>query len=256
MPNTSDFRQMPSLQEDDGTQRLARRVCALFGCSRREAEQYVEGGWVMVDGVVTEEPGARVRPLQTVSLLPEATLAPVEAVTIVVNKPAGLDALGDMTSLLGLLTPEARAADDRSGQRILRKHFSNLTLATPLAKIASGLVVLTQDYRVARKLVDEAARIEHEYVVEVTGAMAADGLARLNAGLPMPGRPPGPVKVSWQNETRLRFAAKALKTGHVTLMCEAVGLTAISMRRIRVGRLAMAGLPAGQWRYLLGYERF
>ena len=155
-----------------------------------------------------------------------------------------------------MLTPAARAADDRSGQRILRKHHSNLILATPLPRIAGGLVVLTQDYRVARKLVEEAARIEHEYVVEVTGAMVENGLALLNAGLPMPGRPPGAVKVSWQNETRLRFAAKALKTGHITLMCTAVGLQATSMRRIRVGRIAMAGLPAGQWRYLAGYERF
>ncbi len=209
-----------------------------------------------VDGVVTEEPGARVHPLQMVVLLPEATLAPVEAVTILVHKPAGIDALGDLAPLLGLLTPAARAADDRSGQRILRKHHSNLILATPLPRIAGGLVVLTQDYRVARKLVEEAARIEHEYVVEVAGAMVENGLALLNAGLPMPGRPPGAVKVSWQNETRLRFAAKALKTGHITLMCTAVGLQATSMRRIRVGRIAMAGLPAGQWRYLAGYERF
>ena len=209
-----------------------------------------------VDGVVTEEPGARVHPLQMVELLPEATLAPVEAVTIRVHKPAGIDALGDLAPLLGLLTPAARAADDRSGQRILRKHHSNLILATPLPRIAGGLVVLTQDYRVARKLVEEAARIEHAYVVEVAGAMVENGLALLNAGLPMPGRPPGAVKVSWQNETRLRFAAKALKTGHITLMCTAVGLQATSMRRIRVGRIAMAGLPAGQWRYLAGYERF
>ena len=209
-----------------------------------------------VDGVVTEEPGARVHPRQMVVLLPEATLAPVEAVTILVHKPAGIDALGDLAPLLGLLTPAARAADDRSGQRILRKHHSNLILATPLPRIAGGLVVLTQDYRVARKLVEEAARIEHEYVVEVAGAMVENGLALLNAGLPMPGRPPGAVKVSWQNETRLRFAAKALKTGHITLMCTAVGLQATSMRRIRVGRIAMAGLPAGQWRYLAGYERF
>ena len=238
------------------TLRLAKRVAELFSCSRREAEQYVEGGWIMVDGIVVEESGARIGAAQSIVLLPDATLAPIEPVTLLFHKPAGVESLGDLTPALAFITPESRLIDDRSGQRFLHKHLRDLTLATPLGKVASGLVVLTQDFRVARKLVDDATRIEHEYVVEVAGTMIADGLALLNAGIPMPGRPPGAVKVSWQNETRLRFAAKALKTGHVTLMCEAVGMQVKSMRRIRVGRLAMAGLPSGHWRYLLGYERF
>lgn len=235
--------------------RLAKRLAELHACSRREAEQYIEGGWVRVDGEIIEEPGFRVE-RQTIELAPEATLAPVAPITLLFNKPAGVEALGDLAPVLALLTPAMRSAYDRSGQRFLRKHLTGLALAAPLGKVASGLIVLTQDFRITRKLVDDATRIEHEYIAEVSGQIAADGLARLNAGIPLPGRPPGAVKVSWQNETRLRFAAKALKTGHVTLMCEAVGLTVTSMRRIRIGRLAMAGLAAGQWRYLLGYERF
>lgn len=235
--------------------RLAKHVAERFGCSRREAEHYIEGGWVTVDGVVIEEPGFRLSGGE-VSLHPEATLAPQPPVTLLVNKPPGIEALADATPLLALLTAATRANDDRSGQRMLRRHFTDLTLATPLGKVGSGMVVLTQDFRVVRKLVDDAIRIEHEFVVEVRGQIQADGLARLNAGIPLPGRPPGPVKVSWQNETRLRFAAKALKTGHITIMCEAVGLQAVSMRRIRVGRLPLAGLAEGNWRYLTAYERF
>jgi 23S rRNA pseudouridine2604 synthase len=245
-PDPNDPRRTPLRPAD--TVRLAKRVADAFACSRREAEQYIEGGWISVDGAVLEEPGARVVPGQAIAMLPQATL--------LVHKPAGMEALGDAQALLALITPAQRAADDRSGQRLLQKHLRGLTLATPLGKVASGLVVLTQDFRVARKLVDDAVRIEHEFIVEVTGAIAADGLQRLNEGIPLPGRPPGTVKVSWQNETRLRFAAKALKTGHVTLMCDAVGLQVKSMRRIRVGRIAMAGLASGHWRYLLGYERF
>ena len=237
------------------TIRLAKQVAEHFTCSRREAEQYIEGGWVTVDGVVIEEPGHRVAG-GAVALHPDATLAPQPPVTILLNKPAGLEALADATPLLALLLPASRAADDRSGQRMLRRHFSNLTLATPLGKVACGLVVLTQDFRVTRKLVDDAIRIEHEFIVAVRGQIQPDGLDRLNAGIPLPGRPPGPVKVSWQNETRLRFAAKALKTGHITVMCEAVGLQVVGMRRIRVGRLPMAGLAEGQWRYLTTHERF
>lgn len=235
--------------------RLAKHVAERFTCSRREAEQYIEGGWVMVDGVVIEEPGHRVAGGE-VALHAEATLAAQPPVTILLNKPAGLEALADVSALLALLTPAARAADDRSGQRMLRRHLSALTLATPLGKVAGGLVVLTEDFRVTRKLVDDAVRIEHEFVVEVGGQIAADGLSRLNAGIPLPGRPPGPVKVSWQNETRLRFAAKALKTGHITVMCEAVGLHVLGMRRLRIGRVPMASLVERQWRYLAPDERF
>lgn len=237
------------------TVRLAKRLAEQVGCSRSEAEQYIAGGWVRVDGVVAEEPGMRVD-RQTVELLPDAIAAPIDAVTFLFHKPAGLEALADPAAVLGAIGPETRAIDDRSATRFLKHHLRELRLACPLGTVASGLIVLTQDFRVARKLIDDAARIELEYVVEVAGTIAADGLARLNAGIALPGRAPGPVKVSWQNETRLRFAAKTLKSGHVTVMCEAVGLRVVATRRIRVGRIAMAGLPLGQWRYLNGYERF
>ena len=64
------------------------------------------------------------------------------------------------------------------------------------------------------------------------------------------------MKVSWQNETRLRFALKGVKPGQIEHMCRMVNLTVVSMKRIRIGRVPMASLPAGQWRYLHDYERF
>jgi 23S rRNA pseudouridine2604 synthase len=116
--------------------------------------------------------------------------------------------------------------------------------------------VYTQDFRVARKLVEEGLRVENEYIVEVSGAISEGGLALLNHGLPFNGKPIAPMKVSWQNETRLRFAAKGVKPGQLEHMCRMVGLKVVGMKRIRIGRLPMAGLPAGQWRYLHDYERF
>lgn len=236
--------------------RLAKHLAKQIACSRSEAEQYIAGGWVLVDGVVVEQPGLRIDASAVVSLHPEASLAAIVAVTLLLHKPPGLELLDDPTPALALLCTSQRSSTDRSGQRLLQRHLQGLTIATPLGRAASGLVVLTQDFRVARKLVDDAARIEHEFIVEVSGQIAADGLARLNAGIALPGRAPGSVKVSWQNETRLRFAAKALKSGHICVMCAAVGLQVQGMKRIRSGRVSMASLAAGQWRYLLGYERF
>ncbi|MES2538832.1 MAG: rRNA pseudouridine synthase [Pseudomonadota bacterium] len=242
--------------------RLAKRVADSVPCSRREAEQYIEGGWVRVDGEVIEEPGFRVAPGQKVELMPDATMTAVEPVTIVLHKPVGVDT-GPASGLVAegnaawqFLTPGNRAADDRSPNRFLKRHVTGLTLTGPLETGASGLLVFTQDWRIVRKLIDDAARVEQEYIVEVSGNLAPDGLALLNHGLSFSGKALAPIKVSWQNETRLRFALKTPPRGLIEHMCGKVGLTVVAMKRIRTGRLPMAALAPGQWRYLLGYEQF
>jgi 23S rRNA pseudouridine2604 synthase len=244
------------MTEQDGI-RLAKRVAAQLGCSRGEAERYIAGGWVTIDGAVVEDPATRVTPAQQVVLLPKATAEEPAPVTILLHKPAGFDAgagKGGQDALACLVAESL--APQHGAPRFLKRHLSGLTLAAPLETTASGLVVYTQDFRVARKLVDERERIEHEIVVEVSGQIAEGGLALLNSVSTFNGRPVPPVKASWQNETRLRFAGKDIRPGQVEHMCRAVGLKVVGMKRIRIGRMPMAGLPAGQWRYLLGYERF
>ena len=130
---------------------------------------------------------------------------------------------------------------------------------SPLALPASGLVVFTDDWRVARKLEDDASVLEHEVVVEVAGNIKAGGLERLNRvdhGFTYNGKLLGPAKVSWQSEARLRFALKGEQPGQIAYFCDSVGLTITGMKRLRIGRVAMSGLPIGQWRFLLANERF
>jgi 23S rRNA pseudouridine2604 synthase len=217
----------------DDSVRLNKRVADVLGCSRTEAERYIAGAWVTVDGTVVEEPGARVGEGQAIALLPGAVAAEIPPVTIILNKNAG-----DDTSVR-LLTPEAQ----HGNVRFLRAHLNNLKLVGPLDAFANGLVVFTQDYRVERKLSEP---IEHELIVEVSGKMKEGGLAQLNQGM----------KVSWQNETRLRFATKIFKPGLIERLCRDAGLTVRSIKRIRLGRLPLSSLPAGQWRYLTDFERF
>jgi 23S rRNA pseudouridine2604 synthase len=234
--------------------RLAKRVAELVPCSRSEAEQYIEGGWVTVDGKVVEEPGFRVTE-QKVQLAPDASLAEVVPVTLLLHKPAGYDAVANPP--VQIVTPDSLATDVHGpAVHFLKRHLSGLTLTDSLETSASGLLVLTQDWRVARKLVDDAAKIEHEYIVEVAGEPVPDGLALLNQGVTWNGKPLPPMKVSWQNETRLRFALKSPPRGLIAHVCEKLGLKVVSMKRIRIGRVPMAGLQPGQWRYLHGYERF
>ncbi len=232
--------------------RLAKRVAEAVPCSRREAELYIEGGWITVDGVVIEESDHRVASQQTVVLSPDAVLAAVDPVTILLHKPVGID----IDAACRSITPDNLQADDRSGIRFVKKHVTALKATDALDTAASGLVVFTQDWHVVRRLIDDASIVEHELIVEVSGDLIENGLALLNHGLPFNGRPLPPIKVSWQNETRLRFALKALQPGQIAHMCRMVGLQIVSMKRIRIARIPMAGLPEGQWRYLKGYEKF
>ena len=243
---------------DDSSIRLAKRVAEMMPCSRNEAEQYIAGGWVSVDGVLIEEPGARVLDEQDVTIDPDATLGEVTPVTILLHKSAGYNAgVGtDGEAATGLLSAETLLEATHGNQRFLRRHLSKLTLCSPLDTNASGLVVYTQDFRVARKLLDEGMRVEQEFIVEVSGDIREGGLALLNHGLTFNGKEIAPMKVSWQNETRLRFALKGVKPGQILHMCRMVNLSIVSMKRIRIGRVPMASLPAGQWRYLHEYEKF
>jgi 23S rRNA pseudouridine2604 synthase len=247
-------------------ERLSKRVAALVPCSRREAEQYIEGGWVRVNGQVVEEPMFRVSE-QQVAIDPQASLLDLDDVTLLLHKPPGFDTMAtpDQASAhikpaQQLLNAATHAADDSSGVRVLKRHFSRLTAAVGLETAASGLVVFTQDWRVLRKLTEDATKMEQELIVEVAGQMPPESLLRLNQGLTLEGQPLPPVKVSLnssgETSAKLRFALKGVHPGLIAHLCERVGLKILSIKRLRVGRVTMAHLPVGQWRYLQLAERF
>ena len=235
--------------------RLAKRLAEMVSCSRREAELYIEGGWVTVDGRVVEEPQFKVAE-QKIELHPNAVLEPAATVTILFHSAGGNISIVDARPPSAIIGFETHATDDSSGIQPLKRHFAQLTAALPIETSASGLLVFTQDWRVLRKLVDDAATVEQEYVVEVAGKLGAHGLKQLNHGLSFNARVLPPAKVSWQNETRLRFALKGPQPGQITHMCQSVGIEVRSMKRIRIGKISMAKLPVGQWRYLPPDERF
>ena len=157
--------------------RLSKRLIELIHCSRSEAEQYIEGGWVLVDGEVVDEPQFMVQE-QTVELHPDAVLAPVEPMTILFHLPTPYDS-ADPTAPLKLITPATRAPDDSSGIRTLKRHFARLTPTMPLEAGATGFLVFTQDKRVVKRLVEDAEKNEQEYHVEVSGKIAEGGLGLL-----------------------------------------------------------------------------
>jgi len=231
--------------------RLSKRLIELVGCSRREAELFIEGGWVTVDGEVIDEPQFKVDS-QKVELDPNAKATAPEPVTLLLNQPAGLDT----DSARQLLSAASLCEEHSFGKRPLRGHFLRLNSAAELQANASGLLVFTQDWKVLRKLTEDAAKSEQEYVVEVAGQMIEHGLERIGRGLTIKGRELPAAKVSWQSENRLRFALKNPQPGLIAQLCTAVGLKVVAIRRIRIGGVSIGKVPVGQWRYLSPKEKF
>lgn len=259
-------------QQTDTGDRLAKRVALMVPCSRSEAEQYIEGGWVSVNGQVVEEPQFRIQN-QTVTMDPNASLLELNSITIVMHKPADwIDGTEESLAKLNrnarrapfddartLLVAAKHMAKDPSGIRMLQRHFKALTAAVPLENAASGLIVFTQDWRVERKLTEDMGSMEHEVIVDVAGEVTPQALHLLNRTLDSDENLPQ-AKVSINSNTpersKLRFAIKGAHRGLIAYLCERAKLEILDMRRIRLGRVALADLPVGQWRYLAPHEKF
>lgn len=245
------------MSDMDAGERLSKRLARELPCSRREAELYIAGGWVKVDGRFVEEPQFKVGN-QRIELLPGAVPRAIPPATLLFNAPADLDAAGNKDEDLArrLIGKASHWGQDPAGQAPLKAHFRGLMTLLPLAAGEEGLLVFTQDRGVARRLDAGRPRLEEEWQVEVIGSLDERQLAALRDGSAVPGRRLAPGKVSWQSETRLRFALKGMVPGQLELMCRAVGLTVVATRRLRIGGVSLGRVPVGEWRYLRAGERF
>jgi 23S rRNA pseudouridine2604 synthase len=231
---------------DEGI-RLAKRVAALAGCSRREAELLIENGAVRVDGQPALLPQSRVQAGQRVEIESGARPEPVLPVTLLLHKPAGMP----VDDAHRLLVAANHHEPERAGLRFLPRHVAAQRCMTPLETGASGLIVFTQEFRIERKLQEDAGILEHEVMVDIAGPVGPETLSRLE-------RSGARVSVGQQAEghTGLRFAVKGARPGQIAHECDAAGLQILAMRRIRIGRVPLAGLQQRQWRYLGPSERF
>jgi len=228
-------------------------------CSRREADSYIERGWVLVDGVPVTELGTRVFPNQKITLAKQAQTRQEASVTILINKPVGYVSAQPEKGYppaIALITAQTRFGGDRSPVQFSPVHLRGLAAAGRLDIDSTGLLVLTQDGRVAKQLIGENSGMEKEYLVRVEGSLSAAGLAQLNFGLSLDGEPLKRAEVGWQNKDQLRFVLRQGKKRQIRRMCELVGLAVTGLKRVRIGKVMLADLPDGQWRYLRGDERF
>ncbi|MBA3626002.1 MAG: pseudouridine synthase [Methylibium sp.] len=254
----------------DALPRLSKRMSELGLASRREADEWIEQGFVRVDGVVVDELGARVALEQAITIDPQARLEQAKRVTVLLHKPLGYvsgQAEDGHEPAFTLINAASRWKGDASPQRFNASQLKHLVPAGRLDLDSSGLLVLTQDGRVAKQLIGENSKVEKEYVVRVAWsaqpelvalhtAFPPELLQRLRVGLNLDGMALKPAQVSWQNEQHLRIVLREGRKRQIRRMCELVGLQVLSLKRIRIGRIGLGELPAGQWRYLAGYESF
>jgi len=257
----------PTAGKDPATARLNKRMAEMGLCSRREADDWIAQGWVKVNGQVAEM-GLQVLPTDRIEVDKVAQGFQDQRVTILLHKPMGYvsgQAEDGHTPAVALVNPRTHWRDDPSRNRFSPPQLRGLAPAGRLDIDSVGLLVLTQDGRVARQLIGEDSTVDKEYLVRVqygdvaTNVQAvfpADQLARLCHGLALDGQPLKPAKVDWQNPEQLRFVLTEGKKRQIRRMCELVGLRVVGLKRIRIGRVTLGNLPVGQWRYLSPNERF
>lgn len=239
--------------------RLSKRMSELGLCSRREAEAWIVKGWVKVDGQVVDQLGVRVPPQAKITVEQAARDAQQDLVTILLHKPVGYvsgQAEDGYEPAIVLIKPENHWNGDSSPRRFESRHLHGLAPAGRLDIDSTGLLVLTQDGRVARQLIGQDSSVEKEYLVRVEGRLAEDGLRRLRHGLSLDGVKLRPAKVEWQNAHQLRFLLREGRKRQIRRMCEMVGLKVTALKRVRSGRVLLGGLPVGKWRYLGPGESF
>lgn len=228
-------------------------------CSRREADRYIERGLVIVDGEVVSQLGTRVSPDALIELAEAGRKRRDAQATFLMNKPIGYvsaQAEDGHRPASDLLSKESRWKDDRTPRRFHPAQLRGLAPAGRLDIDSTGLLVLTQDGRVPRRIIGENSDVDKEYLVRVEGHLSAEGLNLLNHGLSLDDKPLKPAKVSWQNEDQLRFILREGKKRQIRRMCELVGLKVVGLKRIRIGKVMLGNLPTGQWRYLRDGEQF
>ncbi|MDP3841594.1 MAG: pseudouridine synthase [Oxalobacteraceae bacterium] len=243
--------------------RLSKRMSELGLCSRREADAWIERGWVRVDGVVVSTLGSKVLPQQKISVERQASAEQSKRVTILINKPMGYvsgQAEDGYTPAIALVKAETRWKEDGAPEKFHPTQLRSLVAAGRLDIDSVGLLVLTQDGRIAKHLIGADTSVEKEYLVRVQygkpGKLPDDQLKRLNHGLMLDGKLLLPAKVRWQNEDQLSFTLREGKKRQIRRMCDIVGLKVLGLKRVRIGNVTLGDLPTGEWRYLRADEQF
>ena len=242
--------------------RISKLITERGLASRREADDWIAAGWVRVNGTMAVL-GQRVPIDQHLDIDTRAKTEQARQMTVLLNKPVGYvsgQAEDGYEPAIVLVKPANRWAGDMTGVEFHPGHLRSLVAAGRLDIDSTGLLVLTQDGRVAKTLIGDESRVEKEYLVRVAykgeGSLPEEMMERLRFGITLDNVELKPARVSWQNEEQLRIVLREGRKRQIRRMCELVGLQVLGLKRVRIGSVSLGPLPVGQWRYLGEAERF
>ena len=236
--------------------RLSKLMAQRGVCSRREADVFIEQGMVSVNGVIVDQLGAKVAPDAEITLAPRAVKKQKELITIILNKPIGhVSAQPEPGYAPAIKLITVANQFGKGNKRLMPEHLKGLAVAGRLDIDSQGLLLFTQDGRLAKKIIGEESRVEKEYIVRVRGLLSDDGLRLLRGGLALDGKPLKPAQVEWINRDQLRFVLREGRKRQIRRMCDLVGLKVVGLKRVRVGKIRLGDLPEGKWRFLGPEER-
>ncbi len=239
--------------------RLSKRMGELGFCSRREADNWIAKGWVKVNGVVVRELGVKVDKDDKIEILPSAQEEQSRRVTILLNKPLGYvsgQAEEGYQPAKVLITPNNHWPKDTSRIKFNINQTKSLVPAGRLDINSTGLLVLTQDGRIAKTLIGENSSVEKEYLVRVElkdgqplSSLNTEELEKklklLRHGLELDGKALLPAKAEKINDNQLKIVLQEGKNRQVRRMCELVGLKVVQLKRVRIGYIRFCGLQSG-----------
>jgi len=227
-------------------------------CSRREAEYFIDMKKVLVNGKLIEEQGTRVSVDSSIELIDDAEKYQKNKVVILLNKPFGVVSTQPekkYVAAIELITMQNQYRIKNS--RIFEKeHLQKLSVAGRLDVDSTGLLVLSQDGVIVKKIIGPKSEMEKEYFVKVSGAITKEKIAKLRFGLSLDGELLKDAQVEILNANNLRFILTEGKKRQIRRMCEMVELKVVSLNRVRIGNIKLGDLPLGKWRYLSEGETF
>lgn len=234
--------------------RLSKLMAQRGLCSRREAERYIVQGMVTVDGQTISTLGSKIHPDQKIGLSRDALAHQSSLTTVLINKPpgyvSGLPEKGYRSAVTLITRRNAAHRKDPVPDR------RGMAPAGRLDIDSSGLMVYTQDGRIARLLIGGRGEIEKEYVVRVNGEITDSALRQLGYGLSLDGRQLRRAEIVKLGDDQLKFVLREGRKRQIRRMCQMLGLEVTSLMRTRIGKIRLAGLPRGKWRLLDHGEQF
>lgn len=236
--------------------RLSKLMAERGLCSRREADSFIERGLVLVNGEVVNQLGTKVSPSVSITLARQAQKQQAALVTILLNKPIGYVSAQPEPGYepaIKLLTPQNQFGERTSSLK--PEHLKGLAVAGRLDIDSQGLLLFTQDGRLAKLIIGENGKLEKEYLVRVNGDLSDAQMQLLRHGLHLDGKPLKPARVEWINREQLRFVLTEGRKRQIRRMCEAVGLKVLGLKRVRIGKLRLGNLPEGKWRFVRAEEK-